>query len=122
MLCFSKKNNLSIKSIGFIYLIPLLILIGSFTFAHGPKGHGSSEFTAFMAVKKGVELYNQLLASGRLDESWETGLDKIEVATRKSGDKNEFVLGFSRSQGSPKTVYIFFSEKGEYTGSNFTAK
>lgn len=116
----SKKNNLPVKSIGFIVLFLLLILIVSLAFAHGPKGHSNGMFTPLEAVNKGLQLYNQLLASGRLDESWETGLDKIELATRKSGDKNELMVEFSRSHGSPKTVYIFFSEKGEYTGSNFT--
>ncbi len=116
----SKKNNLSIKSIGFITLILLLILIASSTFAHGPKGHGSSEFSAFMAVKKGVEFYDRMVAEGKLVESWEIDLSNIEVFTQSNGNEEEFVVKFNRSKDEPKSVFIFFSHKGEYKGSNFS--
>ena len=31
----------------------------------------------------------------------------------------EYRVTFTRSEGVPSTVYIFFSEDGRYTGSNF---
>ncbi len=117
---FPKKNDLSVKSIGFITLISLLILTASLAFAHGLKGQGSSEFTAFMAVKKGVELYDRLVAEGKLVESWEIDLSNIEVFTQSNGNEEEFVVKFNRSKGEPKSVFIFFSQKGEYKGSNFS--
>ena len=103
-----------------IFTISTLFLIVSTAFAHGPKGHGGSEFTALQAVKKGMELYDQLVASAKLDEDWETNLINIEVSTRKKGKAFEFVVKFSRSKGQPQAVYIFFTEKGKYSGSNFT--
>jgi hypothetical protein len=91
-------------------------------FAHGPKGHSEMEFTALMAVKKGVELYDRLVASGKLDESWETELADIRVFTRNNNTEKEIVVQFKRSSGNPNSIYIFFTEKGEYNGSNFTGK
>ncbi len=38
-----KKNDLSVKPIGFITLIPLLILIASLAFAHGPKANEAAK-------------------------------------------------------------------------------
>lgn len=90
--------------------------------AHGPKGHGETEFTALQAAKKGIELYDKLVASGKIEESWETDLTNIEVFPRQSGGEKELVVKFSRSNGEPQSVYIFFTEKGEYNGSNFTGK
>ena len=91
-------------------------------FAHGPKGHGGKEFTALMAVKKGVELYDRLVANRKLDEAWEIELADLRVFTRNIDDKKEIVVQFNRATGEPRSVYIFFSEKGEYTGSNFTGE
>jgi hypothetical protein len=108
------------SSTRFIFMILTLFLIVSTAFAHGPKGHGSSEFTALQAVKKGIALYDQLVASAKLDEDWETNLINIKVSTRKKGKASEFVVEFSLSKDEPKAVYIFFTEKGKYSGSNFT--
>jgi hypothetical protein len=90
--------------------------------AHGPKGHGGTEFTALQAVKKGFTLYDQLIASGKLPESWETELVNIEVSQRTKENKNDYVVKFSRQEGNPGSVYIFFTEKGDYSGSNFTGE
>ena len=103
----------------FIFMISTLFLIVSTAFAHGPKGHVGSEFTALQAVKKGIALYDQLVTSAKLDEDWETNLINIEVSTRKKGKAYEIVVEFSRSKGQPKSVHIFFTEKGKYSGSNF---
>ena len=108
------------SSTRFVFMISTLFLIVSTAFAHGPKGHGGSEFTALQAVKKGIALYDQLVASAKIDESWETNLINIEVSTKKKGKAYEIVVEFSRSKGQPKSVHIFFTEKGKYSGSNFT--
>jgi hypothetical protein len=110
-----------IRSTSLILLLVVLICV-PLASAHGPKGHGEKEFTALQAAKKGIELYDQLVASGKLNESWETGLKNIEVFPRQSGKKGEIVVKFSRSKGEPLSVYIFFTEKGDYNGSNFTGK
>ena len=71
-------------------------------------------------AKKGITLYDRLVESGKLEESWEMDLKDIEVSLRQRGNNQELVVKFTRSKGDPQTVYIFFSEKGEYNGSNFT--
>jgi hypothetical protein len=91
-------------------------------FGHGPKGHEGMPFTALMAAKKGVELYDRLVTSGKLDESWETKLTDISILIRNSNNEKEIIVQFKRSNGNPKSVYIFFTEKGEYNGSNFTGE
>jgi len=37
--------------------------------AHGLKGRGT-EFTALDAAKKGIELYDKLLTSGKIEQMW----------------------------------------------------
>jgi hypothetical protein len=105
----------------FIILILIISLTISLTFAHGPKGHDGSEFSALQAAKKGITLYDRLVASGKLKGPWETDLTNIEVFSRqKRSQKRELVVKFSRTKGEPQSVYIFFTDKGEYSGSNFT--
>ena len=106
-----------------LIIILFMILISvSMVSAHGPKGHGGNEFTALQAAKKGIELYDKLVVSGKIEESWETDLKNIEVFPLQKGDKQELVVRFSRNKGEPQSLYIFFTEKGEYSGSNFTGK
>ncbi|UCD91139.1 MAG: hypothetical protein JSW04_06870 [Desulfobacterales bacterium] len=99
-----------------------ILLPVSMLFAHGPKGHEGNEFTALQAAKKGIALYDSLVEAGKLVESWETDLKDIEVSLRQKGNHPEVVVKFRRRKGDPQTVYIFFNEKGEYTGSNFTGE
>ena len=98
----------------------MILLLVPLTFAHGPKGH-TEGFTPLQAVKKGSMMYDKLIASGKLDASWETGLETIDVYWREAG-KKEIIVKFSRSAGEPKSVYIFFNEEGGYSGSNFSGK
>ncbi len=67
-------------------------------------------------------LYDKLVAKGRLADAWETELTDIKVIPRINNNKEEFIVQFNRTNGDPRTVYIFFNEKGEYSGSNFTGK
>ena len=103
-----------------ISLSVLFFLFTTLAVAHGPKGHDEMEFSAFMAIKKGVELYDRLITSDKLVESWEVDLDNLNVFKKPIDNQEVFVVKFSRSKGEPKSVYIFFSQKGEYRGSNFT--
>ena len=103
-----------------IIWILILFLNSSVAFAHGPKGHEGNEFTALQAAKKSVALSDRLVASGKLSEAWETDMKQIEIFSRQVDKGNEIVVKFNRSKGEPRSVYIFFTEKGEYFGSNFT--
>jgi len=90
--------------------------------AHGGKGHGPDAFTPLMAVQKAAELFEQLISINKLDDMWETRLVRIEVASQKTSEKQEFVVSFRRNSGIPDVVYFFFDVTGMYTGSNFTGK
>ena len=117
-------KSISIRNItiGILLTSILLVVFAVSTFAHGPKGHGGQSFTALEAAKKGITLYDKLVAGGKLEESWETGLIGIKVFPRSEANKNEFVVQFDRGQGEPRSVFIFFDEKGDYSGSNFTGE
>ncbi|MGB5620337.1 MAG: DUF6488 family protein [Desulfobacterales bacterium] len=71
-------------------------------------------------MKKATELYDKLIDSQKLDSAWETGLKRVEVSHRQKGNETEVVVAFHRDEGDPKTVFIFSTPKGEYSGSNFT--
>ena len=115
-----KSENTLKNESRLIVLIFVILLSASMVLAHGPKGHSDIEFTALQAAKKGFELYERLVSSGKLKESWETDLTNIEVFLRPKGNNQEIVVKFSRSKGEPQAVYIFLNDKGEYSGSNFT--
>ncbi len=118
-----RKPNKIIMKVFFAFLILLSIGYSRYpAFAHGPKGYGEVAFTALEAAKKGIQLYDQLVANGKLSESWETELTSIQVSIRNNTGNKEIVVQFNRSSGNPKSVYIFFTEKGKYNGSNFTGE
>jgi hypothetical protein len=91
-------------------------------YAHGGKQHGSVEFTHLEAAKKATDLFDKLIASKKIDSDWELHLEQIKVFDRSKGDKAEVAVAFSRSTGEPKVLYIFFTSKGDYAGSNFTGE
>lgn len=116
---FKPKHPLKCFIVLVVFLL-MVLMVAPPALAHGTKGHTGNEFTALQAIKKGIELYDKLVSSGKIEESWEMDLKNIEVFPRQSKEKREFVLKFSRSKGNPHSVYIFFNEKGEYSGSYFT--
>ena len=89
-------------------------------FGHG--GKHSDKFTQLQALQKATNLYDQLISKGKLDESWEMGLEKVTISIRNPKTKSEIMVSFQRREGEPKAVYIFFDSKGKYAGSNFTGK
>lgn len=103
-----------------VALFTIVSVAGS-VFAHGGKKHANS-FTPLQALQKSTDLYNQLVGSGKLGESWETDLANVEITNRQKGGQTEYVVSFQRSTGDPKTVYIFFTADGKYSGSNFTGE
>ena len=117
----SKKFRLMIITATVIAFVS--IGIGTLpAFSHGGKTHGGEMFSAFQAVQKATQLYDRLIASGKLPEAWETELKSIHISVRKSTDKREYVVQFQRAEGDPDSVYFFFDQEGEYAGSNFTGK
>lgn len=104
-------------------LIAAMILAGSLpVLAHGGKSHGGTGFSSLQAVQKATELYDRLIKMEKLEEAWETGLTTIDVSTRQADGKREYVVRFSRVEGDPESVYFFFDQQGEYSGSNFTGQ
>jgi hypothetical protein len=87
-------------------------------FGHGGK-HAAGEFTHLQALQKATEMYDRLIENGKLDQSWETTLMRVNVSNR---NEMEIVVSFQRAEGEPQSVYIFFTAKGEYAGSNFTGE
>ena len=115
------------RRICFGIAIVTLLIIGTLLFVtspglgHGGKEHASS-FTALKALQKATELYDKLVASGKLSENWEIDLVKVDISNREKGGQKEHVVAFQRKTGEPDKVYIFFSADGKYAGSNFTGK
>lgn len=105
-----------------IALLLSLLLAAGPAFSHGGKVHAGGDFTALQALQSATELYNQLVAAGKLDESWETDLVEVKVSMVQKDSRKEYRVSFHRISGEPKTVYIFFSSDGKYTGSNFIGK
>lgn len=114
-----KENRKTYSSI-FVLLAAIFISV-SVAFSHGGK-HAPGEFTHLQALKKATDLYDQLIGKGKLDQSWEITLSKIDVSRRVKDNKDEIVVSFQRADGDPPTVYIFFDTKGTYSGSNFTGE
>jgi hypothetical protein len=115
---FKKEGNLN-YCIVIVFLFIVFFISVSLAFSHGGK-HKPGEFSNLQALKKATELYDQLIGKGKLDQSWENKLSRVDVFKREKDDKNEIVVSFQRESGEPKTVYIFLNADGKYSGSNFT--
>jgi len=114
-------GRLWLRNIALVTLGVAILLATVKVYGHGGKTHASS-FTALQALQKATELYDKLVVSGKLEDSWETDLEKVDISTRQKGDQWEYVVSFERSAGEPNRVYIFFSAEGGYSGSNFTGE
>ena len=114
-----EKNRNYAIAVAFLFIVFFISV--SLAFSHGGK-HAPGEFTHLQALKKATELYDQLIGKGKLDQSWENTLSKIDVSKRVKEDKDEIVVSFQRASGDPQTVYIFFNASGKYSGSNFTGE
>ena len=115
------KHTFETKKILGIGLL-ILVLIISTTFAFGHSGKHSDKFTQLQALQKATILFDQLVTKGKLDQSWETGLENVAISKRKNKGNDEVVVSFQRKEGDPRAVYIFFNSNGKYVGSNFTGQ
>lgn len=108
------KNRMIAISIAFL----AVMITAALAFGHG--GKHSEKFTQLQALQKATKLYDQLITKGKLDQSWESGLEQVTISKQKDGGKNSIVVSFKREDGDPKAVYIFLNSDGKYIGSNFT--
>ena len=115
------RQGFLLGAIAAVVSVLAILIVAGLVFAHGGKMHASS-FTPLRALQKGTELFDQLVGSDKLAESWETDLTKVEISNRHEDDRKEYVVSFQRSVGDPSTVYIFFTAEGKYSGSNFTGE
>lgn len=104
------------------FMITLLAVIVTSALAFGHGGKHSDKFTQLQALQNATKLYDQLIAKGKLDQSWETGLQNVAISIRTHNGKDEVVVAFERKEGDPMRVYIFFSADGKYAGSNFSGE
>ena len=118
-------NRRIIKQKGIGTIVAMIMAVGIVMTTVGAFGHGgkhSGTFTHLQALQKATQLYDKLIDNGKLEQGWETGLEKVTVSDRQKGDKKEIVVEFRRGEGDPPVVYIFFDASGKYTGSNFTGE
>ena len=102
--------------------LSILFVIISAQFAFGHGGKHSDQFTHLQALQKATDLFDQLINKGKLDEKWEISLQNLTISKRNNKGKDEIVVSFTRKEGDPHSVYIFFDLDGKYSGSNFTGK
>ena len=100
----------------------IFVLIVSTTLAFGHGGKHSDKFTQLQALHQATKLFDQLITKGKLDQSWEIGLQNVAISKRKNKGNEDIVVSFQRKEGDPRSVYIFFKPDGKYAGSNFTGK
>ena len=114
------RRNLNIQSLAFIVALIAVTMTAGLVFGHG--GKHADKFTHLKALQKATKLFDQLVTKGKLDQTWETGLESLAISKRNTSGKDEVIVSFQRREGEPKAVYIFFDPKGKYIGSNFTGK
>ena len=120
-----RRTTCQSKQAAIIGFVIAIVLSGFFTLSangHGGKTHVGETFTAFQALEKASKLYDRLIVSGKLTEDWETRLKRVTIDIRTSNNKREYVVQFEKNEGEPSSVYFFFDQDGEYSGSNFTGK
>ncbi|MFZ7127825.1 MAG: DUF6488 family protein [Desulfobacterales bacterium] len=99
--------------------IAIILFSSSMVFAHGGMTHADNAFTPLQALQKATELFDRLVVSGKLDESWETDLKAAAIKIVEKNGNPEYRVAFERGGGEPSVVYIFFTLDGQYAGSNF---
>jgi hypothetical protein len=122
MLKVTTNHSKLVAIIGIFIAIGLNGIFALSVHGHGGKTHGEETFTAFQALQKATELYDRLIVSGKLNENWETGLKRASIDILNSNNKREYVVQFEKSEGEPNSVYFFFDQEGNYSGSNFSGK
>ena len=115
-------NKIKVATIVFVMVVGFTFTVDQLAHSHGGKTHKGESFTAFQAVQKATQLYERLIASGKLPEVWETGLKTIKISIRNTQNMREYNVQFETDKELTNSVYFFFNQDGEYSGSNFTGK
>ena len=108
----------------FLYSILIIFLImqpsiTSEVRAHGGKTHTGNEFSPLDVLKKGTSMFEALLKQKKIDMAWGIHLETVVISSEKTNKGEDFRVEFTRNTGEPKTLFLFFNESGDYTGSNF---
>lgn len=119
---FKTGRSIVIRFLVSVMVVGFTLSAATPAFSHGGKTHSEETFTPFQAVQKATQLYDRLVASGKLPVMWETGLKTIHISTRNSDNSREYVVQFETIQENPSSVYFFFNQYGEYSGSNFSGE
>jgi hypothetical protein len=118
--CNSSKEGL--KRLNTFIVFTAICIFTTAAYGHGGKTHSDDTFTSLQALQKATVLFDKLVEAGKLTEGWETRLVRVEIKRRPKNEQAETVVTFQRSEGTPSSVYIYFSEDGNYAGSNFDGK
>jgi hypothetical protein len=119
---FKTSLKLCMNILVFALVVGFTFMVANPARSHGGKTHAEDTFTTFQAVQKATVLYDRLIASGKLPEVWETGLKTIRISTRNTDNSRETVVQFETINENPSSVYFFFNQDGEYSGSNFSGE
>lgn len=122
MIRISYGEDIRIRYLAPLWVAAALMLAPTLIHAHGGKTHAETRFSHLEALQQATQLFDKLIAAGKLDESWELGLNRVDIADRNGKDGPETAVSFTRATGEPSTVYFFFSNGGRYAGSNFTGR
>lgn len=86
--------------------------------------HGNKPATEAVITRCGAERKAALIKAGKLDPSWQTAkLSQAELVDGKKG--KEWKLSFNNpnaNDASKQTLYLFFSQPGNFIAANFTGK
>ncbi len=115
-------RNISIAILASTLLLASPVMAGS-GHEHGPDGsHSHGPISSEAVIKKAGQQVNSLIGRGKLDKSWADA--KAAGVTKKLFEHgDEWVVTVKNdkvSDAAKRTLYIFFTLDGAYTGSNFT--
>lgn len=74
--------------------------------------------TPLTAARNGLKAADDMVAQGKLDPGWATGLSSVAVTIRNIKGFSEYVVTLTRSSGSPAEVSIYLNMNGGYSGSS----
>ena len=113
----------------YVYIGTLVAALSAATSAMaGPGGschfHGSKPATESIVVDCATQRKEALVASGKLDKSWESvKVDKAELVDSKKGKEWRVTFKDSAAKDKAKeTLFIIFTAPGNFIAANFTGQ
>ncbi len=111
--------------------ISIVLLSGTWTgtpaFASGSgvgHSHSKSPATKDEVTETAKKVRDKLISDGKIDASWKD-IAPESTEPKDFGKKKEWVVSFKDAKATDKakeTLYLFFSETGNYLAVNFTGK